>query len=57
MQFACSMDISYNSPDDVSVELIKDGGVLRSLDGMTRIVQIAGGTVVWVDRIHIFPTA
>lgn len=55
MQFACSLDTSYSSPDVIPLEVIKSGGVLRSLDFMTKIVQAAGGMVVWANRIGVFP--
>jgi hypothetical protein len=55
MQFACSEDTYYNSPDNTPMEVIKAGGVLRSLDSIARIVQVAGGMIVWANRVATFP--
>lgn len=56
MQFACSQNPGYNSPDEAPMELIKSGGVVRSLAGLSTMVEAAGGVVLWANRIGIFPT-
>lgn len=55
MQFAFAWDNELNdnaSPDDT---LLKGGGVCRTLGRMVQLIQSAGGTVVWADRIGMFP--
>jgi SAM-dependent methyltransferase len=55
MQFAFSLDTEKNDNPDPSLELIKYGGVGRSLEGVARIVNQTGGSIVWASRIAIFP--
>lgn len=55
MQFAYADDIQKNDIPSPSTEIIKTGGVCRSLKGMAHLVEEAGGTISWVSRIGIFP--
>ena len=55
MQFAFALDKKQNDLTNPSAELIKTGGVGRSLEGMTCLVDRAGGSIVWASRIALFP--
>jgi hypothetical protein len=55
MQFAFARDPAKNDLADPSEELIKCGGVCRSLEGMARLVSQAGGDIIWANRIGLFP--
>ena len=55
MQFAFAYNRSQNDLTSPSAELIKTGGVGRSLGGMARLVDQAGGLIVWASRFSMFP--
>lgn len=55
MQFAFARDPAKNDLAEPAEELIKCGGVCRSLAGMARLVSQAGGDIIWANRIGLFP--
>ena len=55
MQFAYAEEDSANDVEHRPAACAKGGGECRSLAGMTRLVNQAGGRVVWAKRIGYFP--
>lgn len=55
MQFAFAWDSELNDLSNPEDTLVKGGGVCRTLGRMVQLVQSAGGTVVWAERIGMYP--